>query len=156
MALHTLKSTQKFPISIQQAWDFLANPENLKVITPPHMGFIITSEFNDEKMYPGMLISYIVKPVLGIPLHWVTEITQVNEPYYFIDEQRFGPYSFWHHKHFLKEVPEGVEMTDIIHYKVPGGIFGKIMNALFIKKQLAHIFDYRFKKLEALFGKIES
>jgi ligand-binding SRPBCC domain-containing protein len=94
-----------------------------------------------------------VKPVAGIPLYWMTEITQVKDRTYFIDEQRFGPYSLWHHQHHFKEIPGGVEMTDIIHYKNPLGILGRIANALFVKNKLKTIFDYRFKKVEELFGK---
>jgi ligand-binding SRPBCC domain-containing protein len=103
-------------------------------------------------MYAGQIIEYTVKPVLGIPLYWMTEITQVKDKEYFIDEQRFGPYSLWHHQHHFKAIDGGVEMTDIIHYKNPLGIFGKITNALFVKNKLKGIFDYRFKKVEEMFG----
>jgi len=104
-------------------------------------------------MYAGQLIEYTVKPVAGIPLYWMTEITQVKDRTYFIDEQRFGPYSLWHHQHHFKEIPGGVEMTDIIHYKNPLGILGRIANDLFVKNKLKTIFDYRFKKVEEMFGK---
>ncbi|CAN5387387.1 SRPBCC family protein [soil metagenome] len=154
MSLHSLRTEQKLPITIEQAWDFLSSPENLKTITPAHMGFVIKSGFRKgEKMYSGMVISYTVKPIAGIPLNWVTEITHVDEPNYFVDEQRFGPYTFWHHKHFLKEIEGGVEMSDIIHYKLPMGFIGDIGNTMFVKKQLRDIFSYRFTKLESLFGK---
>jgi len=162
MSLHILNTSQRLPISITEAWDFLSSPGNLKKITLESMGFEITTGSGDtttnnpvfSKMYPGMIIAYIVKPVPGIPVKWVTEITHVQEPYYFVDEQRFGPYKFWHHKHFLKEIQGGVEMTDIVHYKIPLGPFGDLLNTLFIKKKLAHIFEYRYNKLEKLFGKI--
>ena len=118
------------------------------------MGFNLVGETSDiETMYAGQIIEYYVKPIAGIPLHWVTEITQVRHKEYFIDEQRFGPYSLWHHKHFLKIVEGGVEMTDIIHYKVPFGFIGKMANSLFIKKQVQKIFEYRFKKIDELFNK---
>lgn len=116
------------------------------------MGFEITSGFRGEKMYAGQVISYIVKPVAGIPMRWITEITHVNEPNYFVDEQRSGPYAFWHHKHFLKEIPGGVEMRDLIHYTLPLGPLGWIANNLFVKKQLQDIFLYRKMVLEELFG----
>lgn len=162
MSLHILNTTQRLPISISKAWDFLSSPENLSEITPGNMGFKITNGYNESttdktvfsKMYPGMIIAYIVKPMLNIPVKWVTEITHVQEPNYFVDEQRFGPYKFWHHKHFLKEIQGGVEMTDIVHYKIPLGPIGDLLNILFIKKKLAHIFEYRYNKLEKLFGKI--
>jgi ligand-binding SRPBCC domain-containing protein len=162
MSLHILNTSQRLPITITEAWDFLSSPGNLKVITPEDMGFNITTGFDGTvsdnavfgKMYPGMIITYVVKPVMRIPLKWVTEITHVQEPNYFVDEQRFGPYKFWHHKHFLKEVPGGVEMTDIVHYKLPFGPIGEIMNHFLVKKKLGQIFEYRFNKLEKLFGKI--
>lgn len=154
MSLHRFETTQRLPITIEKAWDFLSSPDNLKVITPEHMGFKIHSGFvKGEKMYAGMVINYTVKPLLDLPMTWVTEITHVNEPHYFVDEQRFGPYSFWHHKHFLKTIQGGVEMHDIIDYKAPLGFVGDIMNTLIIKKQLKEIFDFRFNKLETLFGK---
>lgn len=151
--MHTLKTVQKLPISLNEAWEFFSSPKNLKTITPPYMGFDITSG-GDNKMYAGQIITYIVKPVLGIPMEWVTEITHVQEPFYFVDEQRFGPYSLWHHKHFFKEIPGGVEMSDLVHYKIPLGPIGKIMNQIYIKNKLKEIFDYRYQTLEKMFGKM--
>lgn len=155
MKIFELEKTQQLPISIEQAWEFLSSPSNLAKITPPYMGFEITSGFKGEKMYSGQVISYFVKPVAGIPLRWVTEITHVNEPNYFVDEQRFGPYTFWHHKHFLKAIPGGVEMRDLIHYALPLGPLGSLANTLFVKKQLNDIFTYRKFVLEEMFGKMK-
>jgi ligand-binding SRPBCC domain-containing protein len=154
MSLHSLSTVQKLPISIEEAWTFFSSPKNLKVITPDYMGFKITSDLGDGKMYSGQIISYIVTPVLNVPMEWVTEISHVSEPHYFVDEQRFGPYAFWHHKHFFKEIEGGVEMTDTVHYKVPLGPIGDLVNALFVKNKLKEIFDYRYQKLESLFGKL--
>jgi ligand-binding SRPBCC domain-containing protein len=103
-------------------------------------------------MYAGQLIEYKVKPVLGIPMYWMTEITQVKDQSYFIDEQRFGPYTLWHHQHHFKAIPGGVEMTDIIHYRIPLGWLGRLANRLFVAKKLEGIFSYRFKKVEEMFG----
>src|SRR5690349_17354727 len=99
MAYYQLIKTQKLPASLQEVWDFISSPANLKEITPPHMGFVVTSNSGPEKMYPGMIITYKVSPLLNIPLDWITEITQVKELDYFIDEQRLGPYAMWHHQH---------------------------------------------------------
>ncbi|OSZ81019.1 hypothetical protein CAP36_07225 [Chitinophagaceae bacterium IBVUCB2] len=153
MPAHSLKSIQKIPISLEKAWDFFSNPANLQAITPADMGFTIVSKHHGDAMYAGQLIEYTVKPVLGIPLYWMTEITQVKDKEYFIDEQRFGPYNLWHHQHHFKEIPGGVEMTDIVHYKNPLGIFGKIANTLFVRKKLNNIFEFRYKKVEEMFGK---
>ncbi len=154
MSIHVLTRKQKLPISLEEAWDFFSSPANLKTITPPYMGFDITSGFRGEKMYPGQIITYIVKPLFGIPMKWVTEITHVKEPYFFVDEQRFGPYSFWHHKHFFEPIPGGVLMEDTVHYKIPLGPIGDIINRIMVRSKLDEIFDFRFKKLEELFGRI--
>jgi ligand-binding SRPBCC domain-containing protein len=156
MNFYSIKSTQHLPISLEEAWDFFSSPNNLQKITPPDMGFIITSDKKDgEKMYAGQIIAYKVSPFKGINTTWVTEITHVKPKEYFVDEQRFGPYSLWHHKHFIKPIKNGVEMTDIIDYKIPMGFLGDIMNALVVKNKLNQIFEYRFKKMEEYFGKYE-
>lgn len=153
MKIYTLHAKQSLPISKQKAWDFLSDPKNLKVITPEYMGFHILSGA-DRPMFAGQIIQYIVTPVLGIKTKWVTEITQSEEGEYFVDEQRFGPYALWHHKHFIKEIDGGVEMEDIIDYKVPFGILGQLVHPFLVKPKLDEIFEYRKKKLEALFGKL--
>ena len=151
MKIYTLHKKQRLPISVQQAWDFLSNPKNLKSITPDYMGFNILSGA-DRPMFAGQIIQYIVTPVLGIKTKWVTEISHVVDKKYFVDEQRFGPYALWHHKHFIKEVDGGVEMEDIIDYKLPFGILGQLVHPILVKPKLEEIFNYRAKKLEELFG----
>ena len=154
MKIYTKSSKQNIPISLDEAWAFLSNPRNLKEITPPYMGFNILSGA-DREMYPGQIIQYIVTPILGIKAKWVTEITHVEDKNYFVDEQRFGPYAFWHHKHFIREIPGGVEMEDIIDYKVPMGILGQLVHPFLVKPKLDEIFEYRRKKLIELFGVIK-
>jgi len=152
MAFYQLKTEQRIPASIEEVWDFISSPANLKKITPEHMGFDITSGDLPEKMYPGMIISYKVSPLLGIKMTWVTEITHVEDRKYFVDEQRVGPYALWHHEHIIEEIDGGVLMKDIVSYKPPMGLLGSIANALFIKRQLNSIFDYRVKAVESVFG----
>lgn len=154
MKLYQLCSTQVLPISKQEAWDFLSSPKNLKVITPDRMGFHILSGA-DKPMFPGQIIQYIVKPFPFFNTKWVTEITHVASGEYFVDEQRFGPYALWHHKHFLKEVEGGVLMEDIIDYKLPFGVLGQLAYPFIVKKQLREIFKYREQKLIELFGEVE-
>jgi ligand-binding SRPBCC domain-containing protein len=154
MATYTLQKTQKLPISLKEAWDFFSSPKNLKVITPEYMDFNIVSGV-EKAMYPGQIIEYTVKPVLGIPMYWMTEITQVRDMEFFIDEQRVGPYSMWHHQHFFKAIEGGVEMEDIIHYRLPLGPLGSLAHVLFVKRQLEGIFKYRFTTLEDKWGTIE-
>ncbi|NNC70492.1 MAG: SRPBCC family protein [Flavobacteriaceae bacterium] len=151
MKLYKLETKQHINATLADCWDFFSSPKNLKVITPDYMGFEIIDGLEDT-MYPGQIIQYYVKPVMGIPLKWVTEITQVRDKEYFIDEQRFGPYKIWHHKHFFNEVADGVEMRDVVHYGLPLGFLGRIAHRLFIKKQLKTIFEYRFQKVNKLFN----
>lgn len=118
------------------------------------MGFKTLSG-DDRKMFPGQIIQYIVTPILKIPVKWVTEITHVQDKTYFVDEQRFGPYALWHHKHFFKEIDGGIEMEDIVDYKLPMGIIGQIVQPFLVKPKLDEIFDYRRKKLIEMFGEFK-
>lgn len=152
MKSFVLEKTQKLNCSLEEAWDFFSSPKNLKEITPEYMGFDITSEV-PEKMYTGLIITYIVKPLLGIPLNWMTEIKHVKEYEYFVDEQRMGPYKIWHHEHHFYKVDDGVVMKDKVSYALPFGILGVIAHPIFVKQKLEEIFDYRFKKTEELFNK---
>ena len=152
MAFYQLTTTQKIPTTIDEIWDFISSPANLKDITPEYMGFVVTGNTGIGKMYPGMIITYKVSPLLGIKLNWVTEITHVRDKEYFVDEQRIGPYAMWHHEHKIEAIAGGVLMTDIITYQPPFGVLGAIANALFIKKQLKEIFDYRKLALEKKYG----
>lgn len=150
--VYSLKRIQQLPISLDEAWNYFSRPDNLADITPANLGFNIRSRARGDKMYAGQIIEYTVKPVLGIPFYWMTEITHVDHQKYFVDEQRFGPYSLWHHQHHFNQTNNGVEMTDVVHYKIPFGLIGDIANALFVKKKLDEIFEYRRKKVEAIFG----
>lgn len=138
------------PATIEEVWAFFSSPENLSKITPPEMGFIITSP-TFPAVYAGMFITYKVKPLLGIKLNWVTEITQSLHQQYFIDEQRSGPYSIWHHEHHFRPVNGGVEMKDILFYKVPFGFLGRLADIIFVKNKVNSIFSYRGKRILELF-----
>ena len=153
MKIYQLQSKQYLPIDLDTAWDFFSDPKNLKTITPDYMGFDIISGA-DLKMFPGQIIQYWVSPLLGIRTKWVTEITHVIDKQYFVDEQRFGPYALWHHKHFFKAVDNGVEMIDIVDYKLPFGFMGTLVHPILVKPKLEQIFKYRTDKLVELFGTI--
>jgi ligand-binding SRPBCC domain-containing protein len=150
--MKTLKRIQILPISLPVAWEFFSDPKNLKKITPPYMGFDITSELPEGKMYQGMIITYKVSPFLGIPVDWVTEITHVQEPAFFVDNQKSGPFKYWHHQHIFKEIEGGVEMTDIVNYAAPVPVIGTWLEKLMIERRVNEIFDYRFKVLEKRFA----
>lgn len=156
MAIYQFYAEQKIPADIDSVWDFISSPENLSRITPEYMGFDITTKYLSEKMYPGMVITYKVSPLLGIKMTWVTEITHVREKEYFVDEQRYGPYTMWHHEHKVFPIEGGTLMTDLITYQTPFGFLGRIANALSIRKKVNEIFDYRKKALVDIFGPFES
>jgi len=147
MPVYQFKKQQFIPASLAETWEFISSPKNLKEITPSYMGFDITSRGLSDKMYAGMIITYKVRPLFGIPVNWVTEITHVREREYFVDEQRHGPYAFWHHQHLLEETKEGVMMTDIVSYRPPFGFLGALANALVIRKKLEEIFAFREKAM---------
>jgi ligand-binding SRPBCC domain-containing protein len=149
--MRQLEFKQFLPVTPVEAWTFFSNPANLQKITPKEMNFIIHTEV-PEKIYPGLIIIYTVSPLFRIPLKWVTEITQVKEPLYFVDEQRSGPYSIWHHEHHFQEVPGGVMMTDRLFYKVPMGFIGNILDTLLIRKKVQGIFRHRTKALSVVFN----
>ena len=143
MPVYSFESRQLLDLSLEKAWAFFSDPRNLQRITPAFMDFRIISSIHKNKMYPGQIIEYTVRPIAGIPVYWMTEITHVVENVFFVDEQRVGPYSLWHHQHHFKVTEKGVEMTDMVHYRPPLGLLGALANRLFIKKKLKEIFYYR-------------
>jgi ligand-binding SRPBCC domain-containing protein len=149
--MHQFIRKQFVKTDLQTCWDFFSSPANLKRITPSYMGFDVKTEV-PAQMYEGLIIAYTVKPLLGIPVEWVTEITHVKDKSFFVDEQRKGPYTMWHHEHHFKEVEGGVEMTDIVSYIIPLGFLGKIVQPFLVQPKLEEIFAYRFKIVEEVFG----
>lgn len=151
MKIYTFHRKQKLPITLNEAWEFLSNPRNLSTLTPKEINFTIISN-DDKPMYAGQVIQYSVTPIARIKAKWVSEITHLVDGKYFVDLQLYGPYAFWHHKHFIHEIDGGVEMEDIIDYKVPLGILGQIVHPFLVKPKLEEIFRYRQKKLIEIFG----
>lgn len=150
--VYSLYSRQLVPKTIEDVWAFFSDANNLLAVTPPDLNLKVTNKVYGEAVYAGQVMTYNVKPVLGIPLGWMTEITHVAAPRYFVDEQRKGPYKLWHHQHHFNPVEGGVEMIDLVHYRLPFGPLGSIAHAVFVKKELEKIFTYRYKKIEELFG----
>ncbi len=148
--MYQFKRTQLVKTDLQTCWDFFSSPKNLKKITPEYMGFDVLLDI-PEKMYPGLMIEYTVKPVFSIPMKWITEITHVEPLKFFVDEQRKGPYKIWHHEHHFESVENGVMMTDIVSYELPMGFLGRIAHPFNVEKKLKEIFDYRFKVVEEYF-----
>lgn len=156
MAVFSLRRIQNIPGSPDKVWSFFVDAGNLPLITPPYMRFRILSSGdstnNNSQIYPGQLIEYKLRPLPGFWVYWMTEITHVRDGLYFVDEQRRGPYSLWHHQHHFRPIPGGVEMTDFVHYEIPFGFIGRWANALFVRRQLEEIFRYRFEVVEKTFG----
>ncbi len=155
MSVNRLFYTQGIPAGIKEVWDFFSNPLNLAEITPPDMHMRITNEVDGGSLYEGMIINYTLFPFLNFPVRWSTQIIHVDKPHEFWDEQKYGPYEYWHHKHRFREIPEGVEMTDIIDYKLPYGLLGEALNQLLIHHRLEEVFAYRRKKIEEIFGDMQ-
>ena len=152
--MYRLENTQIIPVSLEEAWDFFSSPKNLNAITPPDLSFeIISPESDIQRMYPGQIIRYKIQPFPLLKMNWVTEITQVREKAFFIDEQRFGPYKFWHHQHHFIPVENGVEMRDLLHYDLSFGPLGSLMNSLVVQNKIEGIFNFRKKKVDELFVK---
>lgn len=152
---YQLNKSQQLNCDIETAWEFFSSPHNLARITPDYMGFIVTSDLKGEKMYEGMEIDYKVTPILGIPMKWKTEITEVDPYKSFTDFQKKGPYKLWNHQHEFIENEDGVLMKDVLTYEMPYGFLGKIAHSLVIKKKLKGIFDYRYEVLEKMFNQKE-
>lgn len=138
---------------IKTAWDFFSSPKNLSTITPKDMGFTVLSDLNSEQITKGMVIDYIVSPLLEVPLKWRTRITHVEPNKSFTDFQEKGPYKYWNHFHEFIPNKDGVLMKDTVDYELPFGFLGKMVHRLFVKKKIADIFDFRYRVLEKLFNK---
>ena len=155
MKWHKLKTVQVLPISLDRAWDFFSDPRNLSRITPRWLGLTITSD-PPSRIYPGLIIAYDITPLLGIKTRWLTEITQAQEPIRFVDEQRLGPYRFWHHQHRFRAVEGGVEVSDEVHYALPWDPISRPANALFVRRNLMRIFLYREHVLTEIFDEVKA
>jgi ligand-binding SRPBCC domain-containing protein len=151
MKIYKIETVQHLNTTIEECWNFFSSPRNLERITPDTMGFEI-QDYDNKQMYPGQVITYTLKPLLGIKISWMTIITTSKTNEYFVDEQRFGPYALWHHKHFFEATDTGVKMTYVVHYALPLGFLGSIMNTLMVKEKIKTIFAYRYNKIEELFN----
>ncbi len=151
MKIRKIQFKQFIAADIDTVWTFFSNPENLNAITPPELSFDILSDLKDQKMHAGLIIQYRIRPFLNIPFSWTTEITHCENKQFFVDEQRFGPYAFWHHQHHFKAVEGGVEMTDIVHYSVGWGPLGILIDNIYVHNQLKHIFEYRLLQVDKFF-----
>lgn len=153
MRLHRIEATQFLAIPLDEAWQFFSDPSRLPEITPPWLNLKPTSKL-PSKMHPGLIVTYNVAPVPGVRVLWVTEITQVVDGALFVDEQRAGPYRFWHHQHHFRAAAGGTEMRDIIHYTLPFGLAGDLLGRRTVRQKVEGIFEYRREALERIFGPV--
>lgn len=152
MKIYSIERSVVIPSTLDEVWSFFSTPQNLNEITPTTMSFEIQTDVSKVKTYAGLLIQYKIRPFANIPFKWVTEITHCQDKAFFVDEQRFGPYAFWHHQHHFKAVEGGVEMRDIVHYALPFGWIGRAVHALFIRAQVESIFTYRETVIQEKFN----
>jgi len=150
MKLHRIHQTQVLPIGREEAWEFFADPGNLADMTPDWMRFRITSEVPEE-MYAGLIITYRLGLFPGFSVRWITEITHLDPGSMFVDEQRFGPYRFWHHRHIFRDTPEGTLIEDLVHYALPLGLLGAPVHRMFVRRRLDEIFRFRARTLAERF-----
>ncbi len=151
MKLYKLEDKTLINTSMEHCWDFFSNPKNLPIITPEYLSFNIKNEL-PERMYEGLIIEYTVNPIMKVPLTWISEITFMKKPFYFVDEQRFGPYKFWHHQHYFENSSNGIIMKDIVYYSLHFSFIGKLVHSLIVRKKLEHIFQYRKNIIDNLFN----
>ena len=152
MGIHVLTRTQIVPASVEECWAFFSDPRNLAKITPPELDFTVLTAL-PERVYPGMMIEYRVRPLFGIPVRWVTEITHVEAEKFFVDEQRIGPYRIWHHEHHFKPLGDGItEVNDKVTYVLPFGPLGDLAHPFLVRPQLEKIFAFREQALRKIFG----
>lgn len=136
-----LERSQIIPAGIDEVWAFFSNPHNLARITPDSMSFsIVDAPERDLKLHD--VIHYRLR-VAGIPIRWVSEITEWNEGVSFVDLQIRGPYRLWHHRHSFEQTPDGIRMTDEVDYELPLGALGELVAGWFVERQLEQIFAHR-------------
>ncbi|MFI3189449.1 hypothetical protein BCS42_12555 [Crenothrix sp. D3] len=151
MKIYQLYRQQTLTMTVQDAWSFFSSPYHLNDITPDFFHVTITSKV-PEKIYAGLMISYQMKAVFGIPMSWLSEVSHCDEPKRFVYEQRIGPFKFWSHEVCLTEQQNGILLEDIMFYAMPLGWLGQLINRALIADKLERIFDTRHAYLQNKFG----
>ncbi len=152
METYIFNAEQFLPITINKAWEFFSDAENLAVITPPALGFKVLSSVRNREIYEGMIIDYRVRPLFKVPLHWRTEIAKVEKPYSFTDRQLKGPYKLWEHTHHFFEKENGILMKDRVKYQLPYGVIGELTHSILVRNKIEDIFAYRQQVLNQIFN----
>lgn len=150
---HTFRAKQWVERPTEEVFDFFSDAHNLQVLTPPWLSFQIMTP-SPIVLQAGTIIQYKLR-LHGIPLRWTTEIRHWKPPFQFVDTQIAGPYKLWHHTHLFAPHNGGTLMRDIVRYRMPFGILGRIADTLQAKNDVRKIFAYRYEQIERRFGKIE-
>lgn len=153
MRVYRIEACQRLATTPDEAWDFFSNPDNLREITPPDLDFRISVPLPDT-IRPGLMVAYTIRPFLGRQVGWLTEITAVDVPRYFVDEQRIGPFSLWHHEHSLGPIKGGTEVRDLVTYGMRGEPITRPIHRTLVQPRLRKIFTYRRHVLARRFGSL--
>jgi len=129
-----------------QVFEFFADAFQLETLTPPWLHFSVRTP-RPIDMQRGTLIDYKLR-LHGIPVRWRSEISTWDPPHQFVDEQRKGPYRYWHHLHTFEDVPNGTLVRDFVRYSMP---LGFILHPLLVRRDLTQIFEYRREAMCGIF-----
>ncbi len=153
MKLERIQTVQRLPIQIEEAWDFFTSPKNLRLTTPHWLDLRLNME-PPEYLHPGTIVSATIRPFPVITTDWISELTHIRPPQFYITEQRVGPFKMWHHEHHFRAIDGGVEVEDIILYGMRYGMVGSFFHNVFVRKKLHEAFSHRAQVLEQRFGSI--
>jgi ligand-binding SRPBCC domain-containing protein len=148
MNASTFQAELWLPKAPEQVFAFFSEARNLQAITPGWLNFVVLTPEPIE-LCRGALIDYRLR-VHGIPFRWQSEITAWEPPHRFVDEQRRGPYKLWIHEHRFEAREGGTLASDFMLCSAPGG---KLMEWLFVRRDVERIFEFRKEKLSELFGR---
>jgi len=147
--IYQLERRQVVGGSVADVFAFFKDPANLEAITPPWLRFRVLDS-SDAQVRGGTRIRYTLR-LHGVPFRWESRIAEYVENELFADEQLSGPYRHWYHQHIFRTVPDGVEIQDVVEYRLPFGVLGQIAHAVMVRRQLQAIFDYRGRVMLARF-----
>lgn len=148
MPVYSLRTVTRLPLDPARVFAFFSDPHHLDRITPPWLRFALLVGDTPIAMHPGAMLDFRLR-LHGIPFGWRSEITVWDPPQQFVDEQRNGPYHWWIHTHTFTPADGGTEMEDDVRYCPRGGA---VPHALFVKRDLRRIFQYRHRALHEALG----
>lgn len=148
--VYEIRREQWVPRPRREIFAFFSNALNLEILTPNLLRFAVLTPA-PIAMHSGATILYKLS-WHGVPLTWKTGITRWEPEHCFEDLQISGPYALWHHTHTFEEVRGGTLITDHVRYSLPFGWIGRLAHSLTVRRNVEEIFDYRYRRIEAMFG----